>query len=280
MTQATSTAYSRDLGDELRLLRERFSTLNGRKFAIQLGWDPSKVSNIENGKARASEIDLAQYLTACGQDIDFFDDFKRRYYNAFDLVCAQTLSSLRTLAMTESTATKITSYEATSHPGLLQTRQYARELLTERGIHAPEDVERLADARIERQTVLRRPFRPDCLFYVHELALQQRVANAQVMEDQYLRLMAHTHVLRIVPLHAGTAALDANFTLYEFDKAAPIVFSETTMVQVFAQDDTVVKQCRDLFERLEALALDEERTKNKLVEYINALREDPNGSRA
>ncbi|MET9633862.1 helix-turn-helix transcriptional regulator [Lentzea sp. NPDC006480] len=280
MTQATSTAYSRDLGDELRLLRERFSTLNGRKFAIQLGWDPSKVSNIENGKARASEIDLAQYLTACGQDIEFFDDFKRRYYNAFDLVCAQTLSSLRTLAMTESTATKITSYEPASHPGLLQTKQFAREVLAEGGVHTPEDVERLAEARIERQTVLRRPFRPDCLFYIHELALRQRVANAQAMEDQYLRLMCHTHIIRIVPLDVGTASLETNFTLYEFDKAAPIVFSETNLVQVFAQDDAVVKQCRDMFERLETLALDEERSKSKLVEYINALREAPDGSRA
>lgn len=272
MTQATSTAYSRLLGDELRLMRERYSTLNGRKFAIQLGWDPSKVSNIEHGKARASEIDLAQYLTACGQDMDSFDDFRRRYYNAFDPVCAQPLNNLRTLALTESTATKITSYEVMSHPGLLQTKQYARELLTEGGIHTPEDIERFAEARVERQTILRRPFRPQCLFYLHELALQQRVANAQAMEDQYLRLMFNTHIIRIVPLHVGTAGLETMFTLYEFDKAAPIVFSETNTVQVFAQDPAVVRQSRDLFERLDAVALDEERTKSKLAEYVSALR--------
>ncbi|KJK38517.1 hypothetical protein UK23_41150 [Lentzea aerocolonigenes] len=279
MTQATSTAYSRDLGDELRLLRERFSTLNGRKFAIQLGWDPSKVSNIENGKARASEIDLAQYLTACGMDIEFFDDFKRRYYNAFDLVCAQTLSSLRTVAMTESTATKITSYEVTSHPGLLQTREFARELLAEGAVHPPEDVERLVQARIDRQTVLRRPFRPEFLFYIHELALRQRVDDAKIMEDQYLRLLCNTNLIRIVPLDVGTASLETGFTLYEFDKAAPIVFSETNLVQVFAQDDIVVKQCRDLFERLDSLALDAERSKSRLAEYVSAVREGRLGSR-
>ncbi len=279
MSQPTSTAYSRDLGDELRLLRERFSTLNGRNFAIQLGWDPSKVSNIEKGKVRASEIDLAQYLTACGQDLDFFDDFKRRYYNAFDLVCAQPLTSPRTLAMAESTATKITSYEVTAHPCLLQTKQYARELLTESGIHAPEDVERLVEARVDRQTVLRRPFRPECLFYVHELALQQRVANAQAMEDQYLRLLGNTNIIRIVPLEVGTADLETKFALYEFDKAAPIVFSETNLVQVFAQDDAVVQRCRDLVERLEAVALDEEQTKSRLAEYVSALREGRPGSR-
>ncbi|MEV6236500.1 helix-turn-helix transcriptional regulator [Lentzea sp. NPDC051838] len=272
MTQATSTAYSRLLGDELRLLRERYSTLNGRKFALQLGWDPSKVSNIENGKARASEIDLAQYLTACGQDIDIFDDFKRRYYNAFDLVCALPASNVRTLAMAESTATKITSYDVASQPCLFQTKQYARELLTEGGIHAPEEIERYADARVERQTVLRRPFRPECLFYLHEFALQQRVANAQVMEDQYLRLMFNTNIIRIVPLHAGTAGLESRFTLYEFEKAAPIVFTETNLVQVFAQDPTVVRQSRDLIERLDSVALDFDQSKDRLAKYVTALR--------
>ncbi|GGU68176.1 helix-turn-helix domain-containing protein [Lentzea flava] len=63
MTAFTSTAYSRDLGDELRRLRETCTGLNGRNLAKKLGWDPSKVSNIEHGRARASEIDLVQLFT-------------------------------------------------------------------------------------------------------------------------------------------------------------------------------------------------------------------------
>src|SRR5690242_18496437 len=96
-----STAYSRDLGDELRRLRESGTGLTGRALAVQLGWDPSKVSNIEHGRARASEIDLVQYLTLCGKDVDFFEEFRRRYRHAFDLYFAQVPDELRTLAMTE-----------------------------------------------------------------------------------------------------------------------------------------------------------------------------------
>lgn len=110
MTAFTSTAYSRDLGDELRRLRETCTGLNGRNLAIKLGWDPSKVSNIEHGRARASEIDLAQLFTACGNDIDFFEDFRRRYCHAFDLYFVQVPENLRTLAMTESMAKKIVSF--------------------------------------------------------------------------------------------------------------------------------------------------------------------------
>ncbi|HEX7303742.1 helix-turn-helix transcriptional regulator, partial [Lentzea sp.] len=89
-----STAYSRDLGDELRRLRESGTGLTGRALAVQLGWDPSKVSNIEHGRARASEIDLVQYLTLCGKDVDFFEEFRRRYRHAFDLYFVQVPDNL------------------------------------------------------------------------------------------------------------------------------------------------------------------------------------------
>lgn len=274
MNSITATAYSRDLGDELRRLRETCSTLNGRHFAIQLGWDPSKVSNIEHGKAKASEIDLVQFLTACGKDLDYLNEFKRRYHNAFDPYFAQLPSNLRTLAMTEAMATKITSYDVMTPAGLLQVEGYARELLTEGGIEAPEDIEKFVRARMERQTILRRPNRPECLFFVHELALQTRMGDAQLMEDQYLRLLFNTHILRVVPEHIRGALHHSKCTLYEFEKAAPIVHSETNMAQVFAQDHEAVERARRLFERLDAVALDAEQSRIRLMEYISALRED------
>ena len=126
VTVTTSTAYSRDLGDELRRLRQRFTGLRGRAMALQLGWDPSKVSNLEHGKIRGTDIDLAQYLTVCGKDIDYFEDFLRRYHNAFDPCLAQAPDSLRTLAMTETMATGITAYDVLTVNSLLRTPQYAR----------------------------------------------------------------------------------------------------------------------------------------------------------
>ncbi|KOV79641.1 helix-turn-helix transcriptional regulator [Nocardia sp. NRRL S-836] len=274
MTAITSTAYSRDLGDELRRLREKYTNMTGRGLATQLGWDPSKVSNVENGKARASEVDLVQFMTACGQGIDYIDTFRRRYANAFDLYFAQGPSNLRTLIMTESMATKITSFEVLVPPGLLQTENYARRLFQEAGVTLA-DIEPGVRLRMERQTVLRRPFRPECLFYIHELALQLRLGDAQAMEDQYLRLLFNTHILRIIPAHIRIAAVQAKCTLYEFDKAEPLVFSETGTAQVFAQGAEVVARARQTFQRLDAVALDEEQSKSKLAEYISSLREDP-----
>ncbi|MCP2205068.1 helix-turn-helix domain-containing protein [Lentzea flava] len=272
MTVTTSTPYSRDLGDELRRLRQRFTGLRGRALAIQLGWDPSKVSNIEHGKVRASEIDLVQYLTVCGQDIDAIEAFRDRYYNAFDTCFAQVPGNLRTLAMTESMATKITSFDVLQPPVLLQTKSYAQQLIAESAFNAPEEVDRFVDLRMERQTVLRRPFRPECLFFVHEIALQLRVGDAKLMEDQYLRLLFNTHVLRIVPAHFRSIATHDKCTLYEFDKASPVTYSESDTAQVFAQNDLSVNRARRLFERLDAISLDPDQSKDKLMEYVRALR--------
>ncbi len=106
-------------------LRETCTGLTGTALAVRLGWDPSKVSTIEHGKFRASEIDLVQYLTMCGKDIDFFEDFKRSWRNAFEEYIVQVPDNLRTLAMAESTAKTITRYDTQSVPGLLQTPEYA-----------------------------------------------------------------------------------------------------------------------------------------------------------
>ncbi len=279
MTAIISTAYSRDLGDELRRLRETCTKLGGRAMAAQLGWDPSKVSNIENGKARASEIDLAQYLATCGKDLDFLQEFSNRYRYAFEPYFAQVPGNLRTLAMVEAMATKISAFEILSVPGLLQTEAYARALFMETGCESLEDIERGVERRMGRQSIWRRSYRPECIFYVHELALQMRIGNARIMEDQYRRLSFNSHVLRIVPAHVRGVALQSKCTLFEFGKASPLAYTETDLAKVFAQDSLAVTWSRKLFKRLDALALDAEQSKNKLAEYVSALREDPHDRR-
>jgi transcriptional regulator with XRE-family HTH domain len=267
-----STAYSRDLGDELRRLRETCTNLKGAQVAAQLGWDPSKVSTIEHGKARPSEIDLVQFLTMCGKDIDFFEDFKRRYRNAFDEYIVQLPGNLRTVAMAESTATKIFSYNTLTVPGLLQTARYAECLCRAAGMTVEEQIPALVRARMDRQAILRRHDRPDCVFYIHELALRQQVGDEQVMADQYLQLLFNAHIVRVVP--ADVLVNSAGILLWEYEKAMPVAYSETDLTQVFVQDRGAIARTRLVFDRLAEVALDEEQSRRKLAEYVNLPRED------
>lgn len=275
MNMTTSTLHSRDLGDELRRLRESCTGLGGRALAVNLGWDPSKISNIEHGKVRASEIDLVQILTACGKDIDYFENFRRRYQHAFEEYVLQVPDNLRTVAMAESTATKITSYSTQSVPGLVQTTEYTDAFYRLGGFMSEERIEANLRFRTDRQAILRRHDRPDCLFYIHEIALQQRVGDDRIMKDQYARLSFDTHVVRIVP--RDLVVPSSGCVLWEFEKSKPVAFSETDVAQVFVQDPGAIARTRLLFDHLAEVALDAEQSRRKLKEYISPPREEFDG---
>lgn len=272
MTVITSTVYSRDLGDELRRLRESCTDLGGRAMAIRLGWDPSKMSTIERGKARASEIDLIQFLTACGKDVDFFEEFRLRYKNAFDEYIVQVSGNLRTLAFAELTAKKILSYDPLAVPGLVQVAEYADALYRLGGFISEDRIPTVVQFRIDRQAILRRFNRPDCLFYVHELALRQLVGGDRVMEEQYARLLFEADLIRVVPAHVVVPS--TGLVLWEYEKAAPVVFSDTDVAKVFVQDPGAIARTRLLFDHLERVALDAEQSRSKLAEYVGRPRGD------
>jgi hypothetical protein len=271
-TTIPSTAYSRDLGEELRKLRETCTDLNGASLAIRLGWDPSKLSTIETGKYRASEIDLVQYLSMCGKDIDFFEEFKQRYRYAFEEYIVQVSDNLRTLAMAESTATTITSYDPQAIPGLVQTPEYADGLYRMGGYVSEDRIPTVVQFRMDRQAILKRHDRPTCLFYIHEHALQTQVGDARIMEDQYLKLLFNVHMIRIIP--ADTAVIASSCTLWEFEKAMPIAFVETDLANVFVQDPGAIVRTRLLFDRLAQVALDAEQSRRVLAEYAGQPREE------
>lgn len=262
-----STAYSRDLGDELRRLRETCTGLKSNELAKKLGWDPSKVSTIEHGKARASEVDLIQFLSMCGKDIDFVNDFKRRYQYAFDEYFVQLSGNLRTVGMAESTARTIISYETLLVPGLFQTSEYAEGVYHADGTVAEERIPELVQCRTDRQAILQRHDQPDCLFYIHELALQQPMGDDGVMQAQYARLLSKAHMIRIVP--ADVAVMSAGFILWEYEKANPIAYSESEFARVFVQDLGAIAKARQHFKQLEKVALDGEQTRSKLRQYLH-----------
>lgn len=273
-----STPYSRDLGDELRQVRERYTTFRGRRIARMLGWDPGKVSNIEHGKVRATEIDIVQYLGRCGRSQAFIEDFLNRYRSAFDHYFVQVPTNLRTMSMAESTADTITTYNMTTIHGLVQTEQYASALFEARGLHAPEVIERNVRFRMERQAILRRPNRPHCTFYIHEYALRLKIGSGEIMEDQLMRLLFHTHVIRIVPEASGAAgALSAEYMLWEYEKRSSVAYTESDLAQVFVQDLAGIKRCKSIFASLDALALDEEQSRSRVADLASRSREDLSG---
>jgi hypothetical protein len=187
----------------------------------------------------------------------------------------QVPGNLRTMAMAESSADKITSYDQKVIPGLLQIEDYALEVFRRTGLTSEEEMQAGVRFRVERQSILRRPDRPEATFYIHEDALRP-IGTAELMNAQLTRLLFNTHVVRIV--RAGSEELLlASYVLWEFEKAAPVAFTGNDLAKVFMQDAASVARCRSIFQRLDAIALDARQSRSVLAKLVSRSREDRNG---
>lgn len=214
------------IGVRLRDLR-RDAGLTGRSLAQRCGWPPSKVSKLEYGRQVPSEQDVRDWCVACGLTSEIPD-----LVTAVRSVEAQ-LVDLRRALRTGTRARQrknVSAYERTSLfrvwepvvvPGLLQTREYAREVLATvvdfYGI--PDDVEDGVRFRLDAQRVLSRSDRR-FLLLLGEAALYTAVGDTAVMHAQLERLLDVARlrhvVLGVVPQDAPyTVPRNNGFTMYD-----------------------------------------------------------------
>lgn len=201
------------LGARLRELRAE-TGLTARQFAARCGWSAhSKVSKLETGRQTATVADLEDWAAAA-----------RRPELAADLAIqlrgleTQHQSVQREIAagyapLQEATHLRhqqtaaVRGYEATVIPGILQTADYARAVLTMAGeLHGgTADVEQAVRARLRRQDVLYEAGRRYQVL-IWEAVLHELVCPAEAMAAQLDRLIGllglDTLALGIVPLGA------------------------------------------------------------------------------
>ncbi|WP_372408702.1 helix-turn-helix domain-containing protein [Streptomyces luteireticuli] len=152
------------LGARLRELRTE-GGLTGRQLAERCGWVHSKVSKLENGRQTAAPEDLNTWARACGAPRES-EDLQRRLRGLETHVqsrrrqLADGHAPIQEQSVVEYRKTRaVRAYEATVIPGLFQTPDYARSLLTHNAsIHqTPRDTEAAVRARMKRQEVLYEP---------------------------------------------------------------------------------------------------------------------------
>ncbi len=96
-------------------------------------------------------------------------------------------ASFRPFTVYEAEATALRWYEHSLVPGLLQTRNYARAVLSTRPGSTADQIEEQVAARLRRQEVLSRDDPRPPLLYVllDEAVLHRPVGSAEMMHDQY-----------------------------------------------------------------------------------------------
>ncbi|WP_433439908.1 helix-turn-helix domain-containing protein [Nonomuraea sp. CA-141351] len=118
----------------------------------------------------------------------------------------------------EATAEAIRTWEPLIVPGLLQTEEYARAVLSGDVGATPEQVEEHVIARMERQSILQRPKPPMLWIVIDEAVLHRPIGSPTVMSAQLTRLVeagqAPRITIQVLPLNAySTIGLAGGFAI-------------------------------------------------------------------
>lgn len=224
---------------------------------------------MESGSRGVSEVDAAIYLTFCGVRKEELEELLNLARAGDDDTWLQEHGdgehSLHTLIFHETTAATLASYEPMYVPGLLQTPAYARALFEFTQVIRPDRVALAVQARMDRQAVLRKLNPPMCEFFVHENALRQVLGSDRTMNEQLLHLVFVASrpqcQVRVVPRDSGPHGVWGNFMLMGYEHHRPVTFVETLTTSLFLEKPADVAAYRTALGRLEAAALDNERSR-------------------
>jgi len=187
------------LGGRLRELR-RTTGLNGKEFAVKLGWyGASRVSKLELGQQAPSDQDLVQWTAACevpealtelrvqlNAVETFYSEWKRQLYAGVHV-------RQRELVDMSAHTNRLRIFECSTVPGILQTPDYARcRFEFDSSLHRVKpEVDDAVRLRMQMQDLLHISGRS---FHVvlTETALRQVMGPPEVMLGQLDKLLLAT----------------------------------------------------------------------------------------
>lgn len=264
--QNSPTVRHRRLARELLDLREG-AGVAPEDAARQLGWSRFKVRNIETAKVRPKPADINEICDLYGVDstkraglLQLAREARQRgWWAAYGDVFSGSYVGL------EDDAAKIRSWQPQLIPGLLQTEDYAREVInTSRG-GDDESVNRRVQARMARRTLLSRPNPPALHAVLDEAVLRRQIGGPDVLRDQlaYLKSVGRRDniTIQVLPFDSGThPGLESSFVVLSFTEPADpdMAFIETKGGDIYVEAKEQVTRIKVDHEQLTNQALPEE----------------------
>ncbi len=277
---ASPTVRRRRLGAELRRLRERADILS-ETAAEAIGCSQSKISRMETGRAPCRVEEVLALLDLYGAaDPGHREELltlsrashHKGWWNTFDDVVRRGFDTY--VGLEGDTAT-ISVYEAQVVVGLLQTPEYAREILRATDPHIPDkELDRSVAFRMERQHILTRADAPPLLWAVmDEAALRRRVGGPAQMRDQLRHIMNVVDELpnvtvQVLPYGAGAyAGQGFPFTILGFPDAddPDVVYLEELSGDLYLEKMSDVRRYRFIQDHLRVAALSPDRSRNLMA---------------
>lgn len=218
------------VGAQLRRLREaKGMTREAAGYAIR--GSESKISRLELGRVSFKKRDITDLLKLYGlpEDDERAESLVRLaeeanqpgWWHRYDEAITKWFETYLGL---EEAANYIRTYENQFIPGLLQTEDYARAVVSIGMQRAPgEDIEPKVRLRMERQRILERPDPPVIWAVIDEAALRRPMSGRLVMKAQIrhlLDLMKRPNItVQVVPFRQGGHAAESGaFTMLRFEE--------------------------------------------------------------
>lgn len=271
------------LGSQLRKLREAKNVTREEAGHIIRGSE-SKISRMELGRVGFKERDVADLLTLYG----VVDEEARAavldlvatanepgWWHRFNDVLPTWFQAYVGL---EEAATRIRTYEVQFVPGLLQTKEYARAVVTAgaAGIGA-EEIARRVDLRLERQKIFDKPDGPVFWAVIDEAALRRPIGGVEVMRAQIehlIDLMRQPNItIQIMPFsYGGHSAEGGAFSILRFaDTDLPdVVYVEQLASALYLDKREDVDRYTEVMERLCAVST----TPDETIELLRTIADE------
>ncbi|MFD0212122.1 helix-turn-helix domain-containing protein [Streptomyces hirsutus] len=273
-----STVLGRQLGDELRRLREA-AALTTTQAAEALDCTKGKISRIENGRVTVRIPDLTAMLLAYGaMDAELRDRLsllarkanrRRRqgWWNQYGSVLADTYRDYIAL---EAMAGTIRTFQAQLVPGLLQTPEYIRAVtVASHQWQTADEIEQFVQVRLARQERLVSDSPLQLWAVLSEAVLLQQVGGPKVMSAQLEQLLITSErpnvTIQVLPFSRGAhASMFGPYVVLGFpeEAALDVVLADNPTGSMWLEREAEVGRYQELFDaaRTSALSPVESRT--------------------
>jgi transcriptional regulator with XRE-family HTH domain len=273
----TPTVRLRRLAAELRSLRAA-SGLTREEVVERTGINSATMYRIEHARVRPQTRTLRTLLDLYGMERDQQADLVELLRDARERGWLHPYQSelpeqYMTFIGFEGEAESAWDYDSLFIPGLLQTEDYARAVIT--GVlpfASRDEVERRVEVRMERQQVLRGDSPLQLWGIVDEAALRRQVGSPAIMRAQFRHLVEASELpnvtFQVIPFDAGAhAGMPGSFIVLQFaDEAIPdVIYIDSMAGDLFLEAESDVRRYKLVFEHLRAVSASPDASRSLLT---------------
>lgn len=277
MAGTNPTIRQRELGKRLRDLRTR-RNLTVQDVAAELLCSATKISRLETASRKPvlrDVRDLCKLYDADKSTTEQLMELAREAHGQVWWTQYEDIELDPYLGF-EQVAAAITSFTAFYIPGLLQTEEYARNIIrTVAPRMDPDVLKQRIEVRMRRQELLEDDSRPRYRVLLDEAVLHRRIGSSAVMSAQLEKVTTVARegkaVVQVIPFSAGGSitAQDSNFILWEFDEEQhqePVVFVEGLTGNQYLEQKAHIARYREAIDHLRDAALSPGDSVNRIDE--------------